>query len=163
MWPTDRTFVVFVVPGEDPVENSALINKITLSTLRDLRWELDDIEMLGIIANPQDHGAAGIYFLDDMGIDTKSITLLLLVGNVSDSISFSESVSPDCGLGYVVLPESGAIIPTLRIPDTNDTWWDEPLHMEYACVTLAEMIRNGRIGYQRSEHVVFLADPSFWN
>lgn len=155
--------VVFLVPSERADEYATTMNNLTLVVQENLKWPSGSIELIGLVAATAEHGAEGIYFLEEMGIDTRSITLLVLWGWTAASVELNETVSEACGIGTVILPETGVVLPTVRMPSLEGDWWDDPLHQAFAAVTYAGLVQNGRAELEGSEPFVFIACPYTWN
>lgn len=162
IWPTDKPYVVFMVPAWRSGEYAVIMNRLILTVLRDLDWEPEDLEVLGLVATSPQHCTEGIYFLEQSGIDTRKITLLMLWGETAEW-RFGDTVSEECGVGTVILPETGVILPTVRMPSLNDDWWDDPLHQAYAATVFANLVQNGRSELDGSEPFVFVAGQHTWN
>lgn len=163
IWPTDKPFIVFMVPTWRADEYQELMTKLTVSVLQDLGWESDDIEMLGLLSHSIKSGTEGLYFLDENGVNTRSITVLMLWGDTANSVNFDGYVSEECGIGKVIFPNTGAVIPTVRMPSLESNWWSDALHMEYAVTVFAEMIRDGRMELDGTEPFVFVTEKWHWN
>lgn len=163
IWPTDRPFVVFMVPGDRLPEYAVIMNDLILAVMQDLRWTSDDIDLVGLVAENPQHGAEGIYFLEESGIDTRAVTLLLLWGNIIESVNMQDIVSEGCGIGSVILPSTGVMIPIMRMPSIDSDWWDDPLHQEYAISAVTSMVRDGRYEFDGTEPFVFMTVPATWN
>lgn len=160
---TDKPTVVFMVPSEHPDVYAAVMNQLTVRVQKDLKWEPGTIELVGLIAATAEHGTEGIYFLDEMGISTRSLTLLVLWGETAASVDFEGKVPEECGVGAVILPETGVVLPTVRMPSLDGDWWIDPLHQAFAATTYASLVQNGRTELEGSEPFVFIASPSTWN
>lgn len=163
IWPIDKPFIIFMLPGFRAVEYASAMNQLVVSALHDLGWDVDDIDLLGFIAATPQHGAEGIYFLEDSGVDTRSISLIMLWGETAGAVDSGNIIPEECGIGTVVLPATGAIIPTLRMPTLDYGWWDDPLHLEYAVTVFANMIRDVRYERDGTEPVSFMTLPATWN
>ena len=155
--------VAFLVPAERADDYAAIMNHLTRIVQENLKWPSGSIELIGLVAATAEHGAEGIYFLEEMGIDTRSITLLVLWGWTAASVEFEDTVSEACGAGTVILPETGVVLPTVRMPSLDSDWWDDPLHQAFAAVTYAGLVQNGRTELEGSEPFVFVACPYTWN
>lgn len=160
---TEKPIVVFMVPSEQPEVYAAAMNQLTVNVQRDLKWEPGAIELIGLIAATAEHGTEGIFFLEEMGVDTRSITLLVLWGETAESVTFDDKVQEECGIGSVVLPETGVVLPTVRMPPIDGGWWSDPLNQAYAAVTYASLVENGRTGRNKEDPFVFVACPYIWN
>jgi hypothetical protein len=159
----NKPTVVFMVPSDRPDEYAAAMNQLTVQVQEDLKWEPGSIELIGLIAATPDHGAEGIYFLEEMGVPTRSLTLLVLWGETASSVKFENSVPEACGTGTVVLPETGVVLPAVRMPPLGDAWWNDPLHQAYAIVTYTGLVKNGSTELEGTEPSVFIASPYAWN
>lgn len=160
---TEHPTVVFMVPSERPEVYAAVMNQLTANVQNDLKWEPGTIELIGLIAATAEHGAEGIFFLEEMGVDTRSLTLLVLWGETAASVKFEDMVSEECGVGTVILPATGVILPTLRMPSIDGDWWNDPLHQAYAAVTYAGLLQNGLAELEGDEPFVFISCPFTWN
>lgn len=160
---TEKPVVVFMVPSERQDEYAALMSRLTESVLEDLKMAHGSIELVGLIAATPDHGTKGIFFLEEMGIETRRIVLLMLWGETAASVKFEDSVPEECGVGRVILPETGVVLPTVRMPPLDGDWWNDPLHQAFAAVTYAGLLKNGRAEIESEETTVFIACPYAWN
>lgn len=165
VWPTDKPLVVFLTPGVEAHQYAALMVVLINQALEELGWDSDRIEVVGLIAPTAQSGTEGIRFLDEIGVDSRRVELLVLLGETADSVQFGDDVPYECGIGFVVLPESGAIIPAIRMPAIDDGWWLDALHQQYASTTFTGLLRDGKLhpSPEHSEHVVFISDTAFWN
>lgn len=155
--------VVFMVPSERPDDYAIFMNQLTIDVQEDLRLPSGSIELIGLVAATAEHGAEGIFFLDEMGVETRSLTLLVLWGETAASVNFEDTVPENCGVGTVILPATGVVLPTVRMPSLDGDWWHDPLHRAYATVTYAGLVRNGTAELEGSEPFVFVACPYTWN
>jgi hypothetical protein len=163
VWPTETPFVVYIIPDDEPMKYAAAMYHLTNSVHADLGWEHDTIETVGLIATSPQHVKEGLYFLDEFGIDPRSITLLMMWGDTAEIIGFAGEVPIECGTVFVALPRTGVVLPVLRMPALSGDWWLNPLHQSYAEVSYAEMVREGRIKTTGEEHMVCIAPKSYWN
>lgn len=160
---TEKPTVVFMVPSVRAEEYAAIMNQLTVNVQDDLKLPSGSIELIGLIAATPEHGTEGIFFLEEMGVATRSLSLLVLWGETAASVKFEDTVSEDCGVGVVILPETGVVLPTLRMPSIDGDWWHDPLHQAYAAVTYAGLVQNGSAELEGSEPFVFVACPYTWN
>jgi hypothetical protein len=163
VWPVDRPFVVFMVPAERAIDYAEAMNQLTVNLLSDLNWAPDEIEIVGLISASPDHGAEGLFFLEEMGVDTRKITLLMLWGAAADCVNFDGYVVEECGIGTVILPETGVILPTVRMPSLDGDWWTDPLHHAYAATIFESLVQDGRARLDGTEPFVFVTLPNTWN
>lgn len=161
-WMTNKPTVVYMVPSVRPHVYATAMGRLTNSVQADLGWEPGSIELIGLIAATAEHGTEGIYFLEEMGVDTRSLTLLVLWGETAEAVKFEDRVSEECGIGGVVLPETGVVIPTVRMPSVDSDWWNDPLHQAFAAVTYAGLVQDGRSQLDGDPYV-FIAGPHTWN
>lgn len=163
VWPADRPYVVYMVPADRLTEYAAIMLTMTRRVIEDLGWEPGSIETMGLISPSVQKGAEGILFLEDHGVDTRRVTLMVLWGETADSVNFTNVVSEECGIGVVVLPETGAMLPTVRMPALGNGWWSEEIHQEYAVSVYTDLIRDGRPELDGSEPTMFMAKTGTWN
>lgn len=163
VWPTSKPFVVFMVPGEHSAEYAVVMNRLTSNVLDSLNWSHDSIEAIGLIAATPQHGTEGIFFLEESGVDTRAITLLMLWGNTAECVNFEDSVPEECGMGAVILTETGVVLPTVRMPSLESGWWSDPLHQEYAATVFASLLRDGRAKLNGTEPFIFVSGHYAWN
>jgi hypothetical protein len=163
IWPTDRPCVVFMVPAERSIEYGAIMQRITGRVIEDLHWSPLYMELIGLISSSPQHGTDGIFFLEDIGIDTRKVTLLMLWGDTAKSVHFENDVPEECGVGTVILPATGVLIPTVRMPNIDGDWWTDPLHQEYAITVFASLVRDIRTELDGSEPFVFVTGHHTWN
>lgn len=163
VWPTDKPYIVFMVPGERSDEYAMVMNKLTTSVLDDLGWAYDSVEAIGLIAATPQQGTEGLYFLEESGVDTRGVTLLMLWGDTAACVNFNNSVPEECGIGAVILTETGVVLPTIRMPSLEEGWWADPTHQEYAATVFASLIRDGRAKLDGSEPYVFVSGRHTWN
>lgn len=163
IWPTDKPHVVFMVPTENCLYYASLLTRLTKVVLKNLNWSDDAIDMTGLVASNAVEGTFGIQFMEETGIDTRSVTLLMLWGETADSVNFGDHVSEECGVGTVVLPATGVLIPTVRMPSLGSGWWADPLNQEYAVSVFEDMVRDGRAEINDEAPFVFVAPPATWN
>lgn len=163
VWPVKRPFVVFMIPAEHATDYAITMSTILTNVAADLQLDPDNVDTLGLIAATAQHGTEGIFFLEEMGVDTRSVTLLILWGETADAVNFGDAVPEECGLGAVILTETGAVIPTVRMPSLNGDWWDDPVHREYAEIVLSNLMRDGRPELDGSEPYVFVSGHHIWN
>lgn len=163
IWPIDKPLVVYMVPAARSIEYSVVMSQLTARVLTDLGWSKDAVEFVGLISASPQHGTEGICFLEDSGVDTRAVSLLMLWGDTSDAVSFEGHVSEECGIGRVILPHTGAMIPTVRMPSIDTDWWREPIHQEYAVSVYTNMIRDGRYEMDGSEPFTFVHTLDAWN
>lgn len=164
VWPTDHTVVVYLVPAERSFTYSLVMKQLTLRVLKDLGWTTDDIEVIGLVAATPQNGTESILFLEESGIDTRGVTLLMLWGETSRSVNLYGHVSEECGIGAVALPSTGVVLPTVLMPSIDTDWWKDPMHQEFAAVTYASMIRgHRRYVLDGSEPTTFVTYPATWN
>jgi hypothetical protein len=163
VWPTDKPFIVFMVPGERSIEYASIMNSLITDVLSDFKWPSDAVDAVGLIASTARHGTEGIFFLEEMGVDTRSVTLLILWAETAESVNFVDVVPEECGIGAVILSATGVVLPTVRMPSLDDGWWEDPLHYEYASTVLASLIRDGRTELSGAEPFVFVTGTNTWN
>lgn len=165
IWVNSTPRVVFMVPSEHHEAYALFMKMLTREVEKDLGWEPDTIELIGLIAATAQHGTEGILFLEELGVNTRRLTLLILWADTAASVKFEKLVSPECGVGTVILPETGVVLPTLRMPSLDGDWWSDPLHQEYATVMYEELVQNGRTKAAAFtvEPQVFIATPQTWN
>lgn len=163
IWPTEEPFVVFMVPAEHQMEYALTMKALTTSVLNNLGWGYDSVKVIGLISSSPQHGTENLVFLEEMGVDTRSITLLMLWGDTAESVNFTNIVPEECGVGVIILPETGVSLPTVRMPALEEGWWFNPDHQEYAISVFADMIRNGRMELDGSEPSTFVSNPYIWN
>lgn len=163
VWPTDKPFVVFMVPAERSVEYALIMKTLTTSVLDDLNWAYDSVDTIGLVAATPRHGTEGLLFLEEMGVDTRSVTLLMLWGDTAECVNFVDNVPEECGIGVVILAETGVVLPTVRMPSIDDNWWLDPSHQEYATGVFTSMIRDGRMELSGEEPFVFVSSRYAWN
>ena len=142
---------------------AALMNHLTEVALHDLGWEAGTIETIGLIASSPDQIVEGLYFLDDLGIDSRCVTLTILWGDTAEVVGLGSVVPIECGHGFVALPRSGVVLPALRMPSIEGDWWFDPMHQAYAEVSYAEMLRDGRVRRENEEPMVCIATAETWN
>lgn len=163
IWKTERPTVIYVVPAIGAEVYASIMNQLTVNVARSLNWDPGTIDLIGLVAaSPQD-GAEGICFLEQSGIDTRSLTLLVLWGNTADAVEFNDLVSEDCGVGKVILPETGVVLPTVRMPSIVDGWWLDAFHQEYAEAIYARLVEKGKEDLQPDDPHVFVSLPHVWN
>lgn len=162
-WATDSPLVVFMVPAERTADYVTMMDTLTINVMNDLKWEPGSVESVGLIAASARAGIDGIFFLEEMGVDPRDITLLMLWGKTYECVGYQGYVSEECGVGTVILPKSGAVLPTLCMPSIDGDWWLDPLHQAYAAATYARLLENGRSELDGSEPYVFVANPATWN
>lgn len=163
VWPTDEPLVVYIVPAGDPMVYAALMNHLTEAVQSDLGWEDGTVETIGLIASTPGQVTEGLFSLDDFGIDSRRITLLVMWGDTADPIGLGERVPIECGHGFVALPKTGVVLPVLRMPAIEGDWWLDPMHQAYAEVSYGEMVRDGRVRNTGVEHMVCISTSSMWN
>jgi hypothetical protein len=163
VWPTDDPLVIYIVPGDDPDRYAALMNHLTDIVQKDLGWDDGTVETIGLIASTPEQVTEGLYCLEDFGIDTRRITLMILWGDTADPIGLGRAVPVECGHGFVALPRSGVVLPAMRMPAIDGDWWFDPLHQVYAEVSYGEMVRNGRVRNTGSERIVCISTKAIWN
>jgi hypothetical protein len=88
---------------------------------------------------------------------------LMLWAETAESAQMQDTVAADCGIGAIILPETGVKIPTVRMPSIEGDWWLDPLHQAYAAVTYASLVQNGREELDGTEPYAFIACPHIWN
>lgn len=162
VWPTDRPFVVYMIPPERSADYAIVMDALATGAVEDLKMDPEGIEMVGLIANTPRHGTEGLYFLGDMGIEPRRVTLLVLWGETAECVNFQE-IPEECGLGTVILVEPGVVIPTVRMPSLVGDWWEDPIHLEYASIVLTNLIRNGRDELTGEEPFVLVGNRNSWN
>jgi hypothetical protein len=162
VWPTNTPLVVSIAPASDPIRHFALMKILTDAVQDDLGWGEDVIENIGLTASTPEQVTEGLYFLDDLGIDPRMVTLLVMWGETFDATGFNEDVPVECGTGFIALPKSGVVLPVLRLPSVGD-WWLDPLHQVYAHVTCAEMVREGRVRPTGDEPMTMIDSQAIWN
>lgn len=163
IWMTNKPTVIFMVPPTNHEIYAEVMNQLTMIVIKDLNWKPDSINLIGLISSTAEHGVEGIYFLEEMGIDTRSLTLLILWGKTSDVFPPDKKISSACGVGGVVLPDTGVILPVVCMPSIESKWWHDPLHQEFAAVTYAKMIQDGKSKLESSEPYVFFSNCALWN
>ncbi len=84
-----RDYVDFDLPVE------RLAERLTL-----LGMEVGSIETIGLVAATAEHGTEGIYFMEEMGINTRSITLLILWGDTIDAVALRDKIPEDWGIFF---------------------------------------------------------------
>jgi hypothetical protein len=161
--PTDKPFVVFMVPAESATEYAFIMNRLTKTVLDDLSWDHDSVELIGLTSSSVKHGTEGIFFLEDMGIDTRGITLLMLWGETAESVGMHHLVSEECGIAAVILTETGVILPTVAMPRLEDGWWADPLHQDYAATVFTGLLRDGRAILNEDAPSIFVTGRHAWN
>lgn len=162
VWTVEKPTVVFLVPSTNPETYGAVMNQLTVNVQRDLGWEEGSIELIGMVAESARHGIEGLYFLEELGVDTRTLTLLVLWGETSDAIPFEDDVPEACGIGRVALPETGVVLPTIRMPSVFNEWWRTPFNREFAISTYASLIQDGRAQLPEAP-CVFVSRRSDWN
>ena len=160
---TKNPIVVFMVPSENSGIYAALTDQLTASVQEYLEWGPESIELIGLIAATAEHGAEGIFFLEEMGVNTRSIALLVLWAETAKSVNFNNSVSEYCGTGTVILPETGVVLPTVRMPSGRGEWWSDSEHYSYAVSTYAGLIQNGLSEMDGTEPHSFITGSNTWN
>lgn len=160
---TSRPTVVYMVPPSKPEIYASVMGHITASVIEELNWEPESIDLIGLVAATAEHGMEGIYFMEEIGINTRGVTLLVFWGETAASVTFDEKVPEECGIGGVVLPETGAVMPAMRLPALDSDWWYDPLHVEYAAVMYAGLVQDGKSKLSQEEPRVFVASRSTWN
>ncbi len=140
-----------------------MMNRLTANVLNDLKWEHDAIEAIGLISATPQHGVEGIFFMEEMGVDPRAVTLLMLWGETAECIKFDEHVPEECGLGAVILPATGVILPTVRMPSLDNDWWVEPLNQAFAATVFASLVVDGRAEVGDTDPFVFVTPHATWN
>lgn len=163
VWPTEDLLVVYIVPPGDPMVYAALMNALTENAQVDLGWDKGSIETMGLIASSPAQVTEGLFCLDDIGIDSRRVTLIVMWGDTAEPIGLGEKVSVECGLGFVALPRTGVVLPVLRMPSPDGEWWLDPLHQAYAEVSYVEMVRGGRVRRTGQEYVACISTSNMWN
>lgn len=163
IWKTERPTVVYMVPAVGAIVYASIMNQLTISITKSLNWEPGTIDLIGLVATSPESGAAGICFLEESGIDTRSLTLLVLWGDTADAVEFNGLVSEECGVGKVILPETGVVLPTVRMPSIADDWWMDSFHQEYATAIYSRLVEKGKEDLQPDDPHVFVALPHVWN
>lgn len=152
-----------MVPGERAVEYGIMMNRLTTSVLDDLGWAYDSVEAIGLIAATPRHGVEGIMFMEELGIDTRSVTLLVLWAETAECVNFENYVPEACGIGAVILTATGVVLPTVRMPSIEHGWWAEPLNQEFAATVYTSLIRDGRAELDEGAPFVLVSGAHAWN
>lgn len=163
VWPTDEPLVVYIVPADEPMKYAALMNHLTESVQTDLGWPENTVETIGLIAATPEQVTEGLFSLDDFGIDTRRITLMIMWGDTAENIGLAGKVPVECGHAFVALPKTGVVLPIMRMPAVDGDWWLDPMHQAYAEVSYVEMVRDGRVRTTGSEHMVCISTSAMWN
>lgn len=163
VWPTDRPYIVFLVPANHAGGYAAAMNQLLNNVLLDLGWGSDSVEMIGFVSASPRHGVEGLFFLEETGVDTRRVTLLMLWAEAGDCINWDGLVPEECGVGRVVLPATGAVIPAVRMPSLESDWWSDPLHEAYAETVVARLIQDGRPNLTGKEPFAFVTPTATWN
>lgn len=160
VWPTTIPFVVSIVPTDGVEVYGFVIRRLIGHTEESLNWPEESISHVGLIATSIEHGTESIMFMEEMGVSSRSITLMLLWGETSDCVGFDDTISPECGMGFVSLVRTGVLLPALRMPSLESGWWGNRLNQQFAAVTVANALRDGRIRPDGSENVshIYTAD-----
>lgn len=152
-----------MVPSVRAEDYATMMNRLTSNVQEDLKWPDGAIDLIGLAAATAEHGAEGIYFLEELGVDTRSLTLLVLWGETASSVKFEDTVDEACGVGTVILPATGVVLPTVRMPPLEGGWWDDPLHQAYAAVVYTGLVENGKAELEGTEPYAIVAAPHTWN
>lgn len=164
IWPTDKPFVVFMVPVDRAQEYGTMMNRLLMSVLYDLKWEPGSIETFGLIVSTPQNGIENLYFLEEIGVSTRTVTLLMLWGETAMCVDFQHVVPEACGVGKVIFPGTGVVLPAVRMPSLNGNWWDDPLHREFAAITITNLVRDKRrVEFDGSEPYNFVTRTATWN
>lgn len=142
---------------------AALMNHLTTAVQNDLGWDDGTVETVGLIAATPEQVTEGLFCLDDFGIDSRRITLMIMWGDTAETIGLGERVPIECGHGFVALPRTGVVLPVLRMPPIEGDWWLDPMHQVYAEVSYGEMVRDGRVRATGNEQMVCISTSSMWN
>lgn len=159
----EKPFIVFMVPADRAQHYAVAMQELATSALVDLKWSMDSIDIIGLMSSNAHHGTECIYFLEDNGVNTRSITLLMMWGETAECVGFDELVPEECGVGSIVLPETGAVLPVIRMPSLDSEWWSDPVHKAYATTSFTRMFEHGRVDSDFSKPFVFVAAPQTWN
>jgi hypothetical protein len=162
VWPTDTPLVIYVVPATDPIRYAALMDHVTRNVEVDLGWEQGKIETLGLIATDPTQIIEAFYLMDELGIDPRSVTAVIMFGDTAEALPFVKPIPIECGIGFVSLPRAGIVLPIMRMPYLG-MWWLEPVHQSYAEVSYAEMVREGRVRCDEGDQAVTISPTSMWN
>lgn len=162
-WATEKPVVVFLVPAEGALTYVAVMNQLSLKVLGILGWAYDSLELYGMLAASAAHGKEEIYYLEENGIDTSRIALVMLWGDTAESVNFRLDITEGCGVGAIVLPRSGAILPTVRMPTIDGDWWYDAINQEHAATVYASLLVGGTDALDDPCPIVFVASPATWN
>lgn len=164
VWPTDRPFVVYMVPAEYASRYAAAQKQLLTNVLIDLGWDAGSVDLFGLSSPSDRAGAENLFFLEEIGIETRRVTLLVLWAETAGCIpNFDQLVSEECGVGKIILPATGVVLPVLRLPSLLDGWWSDPMHEAYAESVFAQMIQDGRVSLTGDEPFTFVTHSATWN
>ncbi len=151
------------MPSERADDYATVTKSLTEAVQHDLKWDDDSIDCIGLTAATVEHGTEGIFFLDELGVNTRSITLLILWGWTAECAKLHDTVSEACGIGTVILPETGVVLRTVRMPSLDGDWWEDPLHQALAVSVYTGLVEHGKAELDGSEPYVHIASPATWN
>jgi hypothetical protein len=157
----DKPTVVFMTPDANVDIYVGLMALLTMNVQKELGWEPRSIQLIGLISKSTELGTQGLYLLGETGVKPSNLKLLVLWGNTAACARFDEDVADDCGTGTVIMPESGVILPAMRLPGVEADWWYENIHQEYAIFSYASLMRDGVV--EEDAPHVFIANANVWN
>ena len=162
-WLTDNHTVVYMVPPERPNVYATLMKTLTKDAESELKLVPESIDLIGFVVSDSHAGGEGLVFLEEMGIDTRRLSLLVLWAEAAAAVKFEDRVSKECGFGLVILPATGVMLPTMRMPSVDTNWWLDPLHQAYAAMSYAGLLKNGRDEMTGDEPATSIAPTRMWN
>lgn len=165
VWQTDGTTVVYMVPAEYSESCGIIMYQLTEVVERDLQWERETIELVGVIADTVRGGIEGLLFLGELSdVDSRDVTVLILWGDVpAEASGLKDVLDEELGIGHVVLPETGAIVPVLRFPPVENGWWLDAGNVSSAAYAYREMVEGGRKTLDKGDAETFVTRDYVWN
>lgn len=155
--------MIYMVPYTRAEDYASVTYQLMVAVQKNLGLGDGEIELIGLVASTALNGTEGIYSLEESGVDTRSLSVLILWGETNSSVDFQGAVSTECGVGKLILPATGVVLPTVLLPSLEGDWWLNSFNQTYAIALLTRLVKNGKDELDGSEPFVMIAGAHTWN